>query len=82
MSALADTILVELQRHRAQPFFNLRCICGYFEKTVSELGDFERHVSVEIAAALSAAGLATVAPEESPDTRASARMKAAAAGDV
>ena len=61
MSALADTILVELQRHEAQPFFNLRCKCGHIEKTVSERGDFERHVSVEVAAALSAAGLVAAA---------------------
>lgn len=63
MSALADMILAELQRHEAQPSFNLRCKCGHIERTVSEIGDFERHVSVEMAAALSAAGLAIAAPE-------------------
>lgn len=71
MSALADVILTELQRHEAQPFFNLRCKCGHSERTVSEPGDFERHVSVELAAALSAAGLATAAqdPAGTPEIR-------------
>lgn len=63
MSALERLILAELQRHEAQPSFNLRCKCGHIEKTVSELGDFERHVSAELASALTAAGLVTAAQE-------------------
>lgn len=59
MSDLERLILEELQRHEAQPSFNLRCKCGHIEKTVSEIGDFERHVSAEIASALSGAGLVT-----------------------
>lgn len=63
MNALAEMILAELQRHEAQPSFNLRCTCGLIEKTVSRRGDFERHVSQELAAAVSAAGVATSAQE-------------------
>lgn len=63
MSALAETILAELERHEAQPSFNLRCKCGHIEKTVSRRGDFERHVSADMAAALSAAGLVTAGQE-------------------
>lgn len=58
MSALAELILAETQRHEAQPSFNLRCKCGLVEKTVSRRGDFERHVADELAAALDSAGLA------------------------
>jgi hypothetical protein len=61
VSALADMILVELQRHEAQPSFNLRCKCGHIETTVSRRGDFERHVSGDLAAALTAAGLSLAA---------------------
>lgn len=61
MSALAELVLVELQRHEAQPSFNLRCNCGHIGTTVSRRGDFEKHVSQELATALDAAGLAVAA---------------------
>ncbi|QOD06030.1 hypothetical protein [Pseudarthrobacter sp. BIM B-2242] len=61
MTALAELILVELQRHEAEPSFNLRCTCGHIGTTVSRRGDFERHVAQEMAAVLDAAGVATAA---------------------
>lgn len=61
MTVLAELILTELQRHEAQPSFNLRCTCGHIGTTVSRRGDFEQHVSQELAAALDAAGLALAA---------------------
>lgn len=61
MNALSELILTEITRHEAEASFNLRCKCGLVGKTVSRRGDFERHVADELAAALSAAGLAVAA---------------------
>lgn len=60
MSAHKDEVLSEqtifaiMLQHKqvTGPFFNIVCSCGYFGKTVSENGDFEKHVAGAIAEGL------------------------------
>jgi hypothetical protein len=68
MSALTELILAEVQRHEAQPSFNLRCKCGHIGTTVSRRGDFERHLSEALVTALTAVGLTDTSVKEAAET--------------